>query len=199
LQCLTNRSCLGGIAQNLFVRHEKFLKIFIAIGFSCERVEAVQRWSLDTTTTTTTTTTMGTRIYPTTRNAAIIEILAEVPAGTHASLTKIRLDNNAEIERLQREGLDWVAIDEVKYEQWKKFQLLPEGRLDGFLTFGWGKFTSATYEEIRNNIPEGEGEDWLWNGGTTDVGLIDSIMEAQGVDLERLGINPEDMEGLCWG
>jgi hypothetical protein len=24
-------------------------------------------------------------------------------------------------------------------------------------------------------------------------------MEAQGVNLERLGINPEDMEGLCWG
>ena len=76
---------------------------------------------------------------------------------------------------------------------------IPEGRLDGFLTFGWGKFTSAAYEEIRNNIPEGEDENWIWNGGTTDVGLIDSIMEAQGVDLEKLGINPEDLEGLSWG
>jgi hypothetical protein len=142
---------------------------------------------------------MGTRIYPTTRNAAILEILAEVPAGTFDSLTKIRLDNRAEIERLQREGLDWVAIDEVKFQQWKKIQLLPEGGLDGFLTVGWGKFTSAAYEEIRNNIPEGEDKDWVWCGGTTDVGLIDSIMEAQGVNLERLGINPEDMEGLSWG
>ena len=142
---------------------------------------------------------MGTRIYPTTRNAAIIEILAGVPAGTHESLTKIRLDNRAEVERLQRDGVNYGDIQEVEYRQWQTLQEIPEGRLDGFLTFGWGKFTSATYEEIRNNIPEGEDEDWLWNGGTTDVGLIDSIMEAQGVDLEKLGINPEDMEGLCWG
>jgi hypothetical protein len=142
---------------------------------------------------------MGTRIYPTTRNGNILEILAGVPAGTHASLTKITLDNNAEVERLQREGLDWVAIDEVKFQQWKKFQLLPEGGLDGFLTFGWGKFTNETYEIIKGNIPAGEDEEWVWCGGTTDVGLIDSIMEAQGVDLEKLGINPEDLEGLSWG
>jgi hypothetical protein len=145
------------------------------------------------------TTTMGTRLYPTTQNEAIIEILAGVPAGTHKALTKIRLDNRAEVEKLQREGVNYGDIQEIEYRQWKSLQEIPEGHLDGFLTFGWGKFTREAYEEIRNNIPKGEDENWLWNGDTTNVGLIDSIMEAQGINLEKLGINPEDLEGLSWG
>lgn len=142
---------------------------------------------------------MGTRLYPTTQNAAIIEILAGVPAGTHESLTKIRLENRAEVERLQREGGNYGDIQEVEYRQWQTLQEIPEGRLDGFLTFGWGKLTYDAFDIVKAHIPSDEDENWLWNGDTTNVGLVDSIMEAQGVDLEKLGINPEDMEGLCWG
>ena len=142
---------------------------------------------------------MGTRIYPTTKNPAIIEILAGVPAGTHESLTRITLANERECSKAQDAGIDWGKIEEMKHHHWKELQEMPEGLLDGFLTFGWGKFTREAYDEIRNNIPEGEDESWLWNGSTNNVGLIDSIMEAQGVDLEKLGVNPENLEGLCWG
>jgi len=142
---------------------------------------------------------MGTRIYPTTRNGNILEILAGVPAGTFESLQTLLTEQKAQMDKARNERKDFVELDQIDYEHYKARQNRPEGLLDGFLTFGWGKFTNETYELINGNIPVGADEDWLWNGGTTDVGLIDSIMEAQGVDLEKLGINPEDLEGLSWG
>jgi hypothetical protein len=142
---------------------------------------------------------MGTRIYPTTRNAAIIEIIAGVPAGTFDSLTKLVVENGNEITKAKADGADYSAIQDIEHKHWDSLHDRVEGILDSFLTLGWGKFTSQTLEIIRGNIPAGEDEDWVWNGGTKDVGLIDSIMEAQGVDLEKLGINPEDLEGLSWG
>jgi len=142
---------------------------------------------------------MGTRIYPTTRNGNILEILAGVPAGTLESLKSLMVEQKEQIDKARSEGKDFVELDQIDYEHYKIRQSRPEGLLDGFLTFGWGKFTNETYELINGNIPAGEDKDWVWCGGTTDVGLIDSIMEAQGVDLEKLGINPEDLEGLSWG
>lgn len=142
---------------------------------------------------------MGTRIYPTTRNANTIERIVGVPAGTFDSLTNIILENGKELAKAEADGVDYSAIDDLKYKQWESLHEREEGIIDNFLTFGWGKFTSKAYEVIKANIPAGEDEDWLWNGGTKDVGLIDSIMEAQGVDLQKLGVTAEDIEGLSWG
>ena len=142
---------------------------------------------------------MGTRIYPTTRNSSILEILAGVPAGTFESLQTLLTEQKNEIEKARSQGKDFVECDDLGYEYYKARQNRPEGLMDSFLTWGWGKFTTQTYEIINGNIPAGEDKDWVWCGGTADVGLIDSIMEAQGVDLEKLGINPEDLGGLSWG
>ena len=142
---------------------------------------------------------MGTRIYPTTRNGNILEILAGVPAGTFESLQTLLTEQKAQMDKARNERKDFVELDQIDYEHYKVRQNRPEGLLDGFLTFGWGKFTNETYELINGNIPVGADTDWVWCGGTKDVGLIDSIMETQGVDLEKLGINPEDLEGLSWG
>ena len=142
---------------------------------------------------------MGTRLLSTTQNEAIIEILAGVPAGTHKALNDILIANKEACERAKNDGLSYDDIDQIKYYQRSALSYSPEGRLDGFLTFGWGKLTYEAFEIVKANIPSDEDENWLWNGDTTNVGLIDSIMEAQGVDLEKLGINPEDMEGLSWG
>ena len=142
---------------------------------------------------------MGTRIYPTTRNESIIEILAGVPAGTHKKLTNTLLENQTACEKATNDGLSYDDIDTIKHYQRMALDSSPEGRLDGFLTFGWGKFTRESFDIIKAHIPSDKDEDWLWCGDTTDTSLIDSIMEAQGVDLEKLGINPEDIEGLSWG
>ncbi len=142
---------------------------------------------------------MGTRIYPTTRNSSILEILAGVPAGTFESLQTLLTKQKNEIAEARSQGKSYFECDELGYEHYKARQNRPEGLLDGFLTFGWGKFTNLTYQIIKGNIPSDQDEDWIWCGGTKDLGLIDSIMEAQGVDLEKLGINPEDLEGLSWG
>ena len=142
---------------------------------------------------------MGTRIYPTTRNGSTLEILAGVPAGTFESLKTLLIEQKNEMEKARSQGKDFVDCNDLSYEHHKARQNRPEGLLDGFLTFGWGKFTNQTYEIIKGNIPDGEDENWVWCGGTNDIGLIDSIMETQGVDLEKLGINPEDLEGLSWG
>ena len=103
------------------------------------------------------------------------------------------------MEAAKASGADYFECDQLGYEHYKARQSRPEGLLDGFLTWGWGKFTNETYELLKGNIPSGEDDNWVWCGGTKDVGLIDSIMETQGVDLEKLGINPEDLEGLSWG
>jgi hypothetical protein len=142
---------------------------------------------------------MGTRLYPTTQNEAIIEILAGVPAGTHKALNDILIANKEACEKAKNDGLSYEDIDQIKYYQRQALGNSPEGRLDGFLIFGWGKLTYEAFDIVKAHIPSDEDENWLWNGDTTNVGLIDSIMEAQGVDLEKLGINPEDLEGLSWG
>lgn len=142
---------------------------------------------------------MGTRLYPTTRNANTIERIVGVPAGTFDSLTKLIVENGKELAKAEADGADYSAIDNLKYKQWESLHNREEGIVDNFLTFGWGKFTSKAYEVIKANIPADEDEDWLWNGGTKDTGLIASIMEAQGVNLAALGINAEALEGLSWG
>lgn len=142
---------------------------------------------------------MGTRLYPKSRKENIVEILAGVPVGTHKNLTSILLENRRKVEDAQKSGVDYGTIQEMEYQQWQNLHKTPEGILDGFLTFGWGKFTREAYELLKAHIPANESEDWLWNGETTNTALIDSIMEAMGVDLERLGILPENLEGLCWG
>ena len=142
---------------------------------------------------------MGTRIYPTTRNESIIEILAGVPVGTHKKLTDTLLENQTACEKATNDGLSYDDIETIKHYQRMALGNSPEGRLDGFLTFGWGKFTKESFYIIKAHIPSNEDENWLWCGDTTDTALIDSIMEAQGVDLEKLGINPENIEGLSWG
>ena len=142
---------------------------------------------------------MGTRIYPTTRNITITEKLAGVKEGTFNSLTNIILENGKELSKAEADGADYSAIEDIKYKQWELLHDREEGLLDNFLTFGWGKFTTEAFKIIKAHIPSDEDENWLWNGSTKDINLVSVILKAQGVDLEKTGINAEAVEGLSWG
>ena len=79
---------------------------------------------------------MGTRLYPRTTNPASLEMLAGVPAGTHARYAALRLqhrqDDNtlAFAERMPHDDAFYAAI-------------LADGELETlncFIHNGWGKF-----------------------------------------------------------
>jgi hypothetical protein len=118
---------------------------------------------------------MGTRLYPNTTDRAALEVLAGVPAGTHA-----RMD---EMAKRHAEAKVDPFDQEAGYAQWKeRNDDGPIGDLDAFLTFGWGKFRPV----------DGIGEDCA--GHEDNLDRAARLLRANGI-----GANVAMTGGLHWG
>lgn len=139
---------------------------------------------------------MGTRLYPLTRDAAALETLAGVPAGTMARLDAIKAPFAARSQARQEafeaapEGAAGDAVRSgLRYEErvdseaeWNAVNADQDaGTLDGFLTFGWGKFN-------------GVGLALDYAGHLDDLTACRRVLEANGIAAD-----PALTGGLCWG
>ena len=128
---------------------------------------------------------MATRIHPSfdpkdPQQVQALERLAGVPAGTYAHVRAYRAEAN-------RLGLE---DPEAGYRHWASIQGTPTGRLDGFLSFGWGRPTPRA-----ERLLEALGHDPIC-GSIEDAPAAGDVLEAQGiaradvetVALHRLGV-----------
>lgn len=135
---------------------------------------------------------MATRLYPHTKNTAVLEKLADVPAGTAAQHEEINRKFKEAKEALNvgfaecsedeqaRRRREHFRIDE---EEWNANNDAPNvGTYDGFLTFGWGRV---------NPLCDG------YSGFTDDPVQVAAILKGQGVTLPE-GMKIEELEGLGW-
>ena len=119
---------------------------------------------------------MGVRLYPSTKNEASLEILAEVKPGTYKRLETLK----AEIG-LDKGGTFWENED--RYEKFHNI-VAKDRDLDdmhSFLLFGWGKFSSA-----------GVAEDYC--GSLNDNEKIKTLFKRNGIQA-----NIDLCEGVYWG
>ena len=131
----------------------------------------------------------GTRLYPVTTNPAILERLADVPAGTYAKRQVIKDEEKqrkAELTRLYEQGeikepqIYW-KFDDLAREFYDKMQEDDDvSALDHFILFGWGKIRF-------------EGD---YCGEATDPDRVDQILFWQGVSLN--GVEISELEGVYW-
>lgn len=118
---------------------------------------------------------MATRLYPNTRCMNTLQTLAGVPAGTKEVL-----------DALQEQG---KGMDDFK--AWELVNDHPTaGRLDHFLTFGWGRVEGV--QEMRE-----AGLDPVC-GSTSDPAVVGRICEAQGLSADTTRMLQET-GGVCWG
>lgn len=150
---------------------------------------------------------MATRLYPKTQTPEVLEALAGVPAGTFAIVAALEKQERAESRALTQEIAAAEARGEATGQLTAKFQEISNkyynkraetphaSKLDGFLTFGWGRLTQKASALV---AVVGSGDAFL--GQTRKVlesmttGLI---LKAQGVELPE-AFRTEDIEGLCW-
>ena len=119
---------------------------------------------------------MGVRLYPNTKNTRNLEILAGMPEGTHARLEALRASFQVDeaatfFERQDRYEKLWNAVHEDD----------DLANLDGFLTFGWGKF-------------DGIGLANGYAGSLTDLAHCAMVLRANGIDATHIRL----MEGIHW-
>jgi hypothetical protein len=120
---------------------------------------------------------MGTRLYPNTTDRAALEVLARVPSGTHDRMTEMAKRHDAE----RAAATAWNEYEDG-YRQWKERDSDgPIGDLDGFLTFGWGKFRPV----------DGIGEDCA--GHEDDLSRAARLLQANGI-----GVDVALTGGLHW-
>jgi hypothetical protein len=87
---------------------------------------------------------MGIRLYPCTTDAAALETLCGVPAGTAERLHQLKLRHHEALTAAQASGSAGLDLDDLRYQQWKEIHADDAtARLDTFLVFGWGKFHPA--------------------------------------------------------
>jgi len=117
---------------------------------------------------------MATRLYPNTESAATLEALADVPAGTMEILKALRV----QAAELDGEAA-WALVDGHP----------TAGRLDHFLTFGWGRVKCI-------DAMQGLGLD-PWCGSTSDPDAVARICKAQQISEHTILILQET-GGVCW-
>jgi hypothetical protein len=117
---------------------------------------------------------MATRLYPLTRDAATLEKLAGVPAGTTEVLEAVRAQ---------------AALLEDELEAWKMVNdHATAGVLDGFHLFGWGRVNYTMLTEA--------GFDGCADS-TSDPAMVRRIGEAHGLDGPTIDLLVES-GGVCW-
>jgi hypothetical protein len=119
---------------------------------------------------------MGVRLYPSTKNEASLEILAEVKPGTYKRLEALKQEIG-----LDKGGTFWE--NEERYEKFHNI-VAKDRDLDdmhSFLLFGWGKFHSA-----------GVAEDYC--GSLNDRVKITILFHRNGIKA-----NIDLCEGVYWG
>ncbi len=127
---------------------------------------------------------MATRLYPLFDpqdhdQVQALERLAGVPAGTYAQAQQYRA-------QAQALGDD----PEAGYLHWRSVQDTPVGRMDAFLTFGWGRLAPRA-----EDLVEALGHD-PHCGSIEDAPTAGDVLDAQGlpcadaetVALHRLGV-----------
>ncbi len=136
---------------------------------------------------------MATRLYPHTKNTAVIEKLLGVPEGTalrHTALNepfklaKAKLNEGfaeCSLEEQTARRREHYRLDEAEWEANNSSEEI--AKYDGFLTFGWGRVVSRLCEG--------------YSGFTDDPVKVAQILRAQGVTLPP-DVKIEDLEGLGW-
>jgi hypothetical protein len=124
---------------------------------------------------------MGVRLYPNTQTPASLELICGVEPGTMERLNAMLARHKAELEAAKPE-----EKYDLGYKQYCERQDDQDiGRLDHFLTFGWGKFNDC--------------------GVALDcAGHIDNTPENQAAitllfDTNGITADPEMCEGVHWG
>lgn len=123
---------------------------------------------------------MGTRLYPITKKAEIVEQLAEVPTGTHAALRAFETDPENQYS--------YGDMDKGYEVHCRKSPELH--KLDDFLLYGWDKFNGAALGVLQRWGLERE------IGKTTNPIIVRALINSMGIDLK--GVKIEDLEGLVW-
>jgi hypothetical protein len=134
---------------------------------------------------------MGTRLYPMTKDTALLEKLAEVPPGTAAALERFEAVTAAltDEQLLALTGLDVNTRGNGRHCAIYKLREAVEeiANYDSFITFGWGKFQGHQLVAPANRVCN----------GTTDLALVKQLLQAQGVTLPD-GVTTVSLGGLCW-
>lgn len=118
---------------------------------------------------------MATRLYPMTKDPVKLELLAGVPAGTHAKLTELEAKYGTNYDGLY--GALYTVGNEDLLE------------LNSFLLCGWGR--------LQCNVAQW-GMDYV-SGSTTDSGQVRCMLADQDVMTNNFrSIVVELCEGLCW-
>lgn len=121
---------------------------------------------------------MGTRLYPKTRNIAILEKLAGVPAGTNEVLKELEA---------KRDSMDTKDYYDLLAKH-------PNADiLDGFCVFGWGKLNSEQWIIAKELL----GPDECWNGSLTNPVDVERMLAGKHCSLN--GVSIQELEGVCWG
>jgi len=114
---------------------------------------------------------MGVRLYPRTQNTAILERLADVPAGTYNNLAAFESD---------------YPCDNT-YERYQALQTEPNrGILQNFILFGWGKLSWGDIEVDDYDV-----------GRSEDLDFVKAILAENGIVLPD-GISFESLDGVAW-
>lgn len=151
---------------------------------------------------------MGTRLYPRTSNPAVLELLAGVPAGTHARLAVL----DSKYEKLRKlissrlkgdldeaEETDFIRHERLSYRRHKEIVRDENlNSLHNLLLFGWGKVRSAVYELLEKHPDMLDEDGDVYCNSCEDTGFCRDILARQGVELPA-GFDPVELKGLCWG
>ena len=133
---------------------------------------------------------MGTRLYPVSKDNAVIEQLIGVPAGSMGAFKKFQEellkkfpDTNDPIldQNLEPGYLRWSAINDHPIY----------GTIDHFETYGWGKFDQWILKFFELDTCAGQ---------TTDANLIGKLLSSTGNSPDSNQVKLlVDTGGVCWG
>ena len=121
---------------------------------------------------------MGVRLYPRTENDEMLEMLAEVPAGTMKLLKESKAREKAELDKTK----DFFEKNEIRYKFFEERSGSEIEVLNNFLLYGWGKGIHPKHGCCGHQLnPE----------------KVKTLLSECGVVLPN-GIKVEDLEGVCW-
>lgn len=116
---------------------------------------------------------MAVRLYPNTEDSAVLEVLAGVPAGTHAAL----------------KAWERKYPDDYSYERWERlWEDRDRGKLEAFIHSGWGRLQAS------EALMEALGLDPLV-GSTQDPFVVRILLDEQGVSVTEQVLAC----GVSWG
>lgn len=133
---------------------------------------------------------MGTRLYPISKDNAVIEKLVGVPAGSMELFKKFQEELLEKFPDTKDPIMD--QDQEPSYLRWSAINDHPVfGVLDHFETYGWGKFNLWILKFFELDTCAGQ---------TTDAKVITELLSSTGVspDSDQVKLLV-DTGGVCWG